>query len=218
MMQRLTRILTTLIFLAAAMLIAACGSIATPEWAADIQATEVAQLATDEHLTAIAPTLTPTNTPRPSATPFPTETPLPTSTPVPPTNTPIPPTATDVPPTAVPTVHVPEGDAANGQRIFNESRTTAQGAWSCSLCHSVTPDEARLIGPGLFNVSVRAESRIPGVSAYDYIHDSILHPQAFIVPADAVGPYPENLMPQNYEEVLTPAELEDVITYLFSLK
>ncbi|MBL8133849.1 MAG: c-type cytochrome [Anaerolineae bacterium] len=231
MMQRSHRLFALLLLTLAALASAACGSVATPEWAAEAQATQVALAATDEHLTAIAPTNTPTNTPLPTSTPVPpTETSAPTSTPLPPTETPAP-TNTPEPPTATsePTQAAggpgsgggnpqPSGDPVAGQVVFTTTYTTASGQWACSLCHTATQDEMRLIGPGLWNVSVRAETRVDGQNAYQYVRHSILAPNDFIVPADAGGPYPPSLMPQNYQEVLTPEELENVIAYLFTLK
>lgn len=219
MMQRFVRALTPLLMILAALAIGACGSVATPEWAADAQSTRVALVATSDYMTSIAPTLTPTHTPLPTNTSIPTSTFIPTNTatPVPPTNTPVPPTETPVPPTAAAQT-APTGDSVNGQKVFTTTYTTAQGPWACSLCHTVSSDQARLIGPGLWGISERAASRVPGESAYDYIHTSIVNPQAFIVPPDAGGPYPENLMPQNWEQVLTPQELQDVIAYLYTLK
>ena len=203
--------------LSAAVFVSACGTVATPEWAADAQATSAALLATDEHLTAIAPTATPTEPP--TATPVP---PTATPTSVPPTATPEPPTATTVPPTAAPPTEPPaaggdevEGDATNGQAIFTTQYTTDKGTWSCAMCHSVTPDEARLIGPGLWNISVRAGERVEGQSAFDYIHESLVDPDVFIAPGDP--PFPQGLMPTNWETVLTPEELNDVIAYLYTL-
>ncbi len=202
----------------AAVFAAACGTVATPEWAAEAQETRAVLLVTDEHLTAIAPTLTPTPIP-------------PTVTPVPPTATPVPPTATTVPPTEAPTQppppptelppppaanEAPEGDPANGQVLFNTQKETANGVWMCSQCHSVTADEMRLIGPGLWNVSVHAETRIPGTEALDYIHTSIVAPNEFIAPGDP--PYPQGLMPQNYGEVFTEEEINDLVAYLVTLK
>jgi mono/diheme cytochrome c family protein len=203
-----------LLGLMAAVFAAACGSVATPEWAAEAQATRAALAATDEHLTAIAPTLTPTPIP-PTATPVP-----PTATPVPASATPVPPTATTAPtetPTETPAPVDPlaSADPAAGQALFNEPHETANGVWACSQCHSVTPDEMRLIGPGLFNVSTHAETRVEGQSAYDYLHTSIVHPNDFIAPGDP--PFPAGLMPQNFEEVLTEEEINDLIAYLFTL-
>lgn len=217
-MQRFTRVLSPVLLIAAVFLTAACGTVATPEWAADVQSTLVAQVSTDEHLTAIAPTFTPTFTAVP---PTATNTPEPpTVTPVPPTETPLPATATPLPPTEVPAVAAsePTGDAAAGQVVFNTTYTTASGQWACVLCHSPAPEQLRLIGPGLWDVSVRAETRVEGQNAYDYLHTAIVAPNDYIVPEDAGGPYPPGLMPQNYAEVLTPEDLENVIAYLYTLK
>ena len=46
-----------------------------------------------------------------------------------------------------------------------------------------------------------------------YLRTSITHPNDFIVPG-----YPENLMPQNYGEILTEAEVDDLIAYLLTLQ
>lgn len=212
------RVLLPALALCAAVAASACGTVATPEWAAEAQGTQAALLVTSEHLTEIAPTLTPTTPP--TATPVP---PTATATTAP---TEVPTEAPTEPPTAVPTVEATAevaasgagevtGDPENGQVVFTTTHETASGVWACAQCHSVTPDEARLIGPGLWNVSIHAETRVEGQSAYDYIHESIVDPNAFIAPGDP--PYPANLMPQNWEEVLTPEELNDLIAYLYTL-
>jgi cytochrome c2 len=121
-------------------------------------------------------------------------------------------------PAAPQRVSQPSGDPEAGRVIYNQTYVTSSGGWACSLCHSVTPNEQRLIGPGLWNIAVRGETRVEGQNAYEYIHTSIVAPNDYIVPADAGGPYPPGLMPQNYAEVLTEQELEDVIAYLFTLR
>ncbi len=224
------RMLLPALALCAGVAAAACGTVATPEWAAEALATRTVQAATDEYLTSIAPTATPIP---PTATPVPpTNTPLPTATPLPATDTPVPPTATPVPPTAAATQEasaggsglsdadaiataVAAGDAANGQVIFTTPHDTANGTWACSQCHSVTPDQARIIGPGLWDIASVAGSYVPGENAVEYIHQSIVDPNAFIAPGNP--PFPPNLMPQNWGDVLTPQELNDVIAYLLSL-
>ncbi len=90
MPSRSIRLLLPVLALIAGMAVAACGTAATPEWAAEAQATQVAMAATNDHLTAIAPTATFTSTP--------------TDTPIPPTATP---TDTPVPPTATPALPTP---------------------------------------------------------------------------------------------------------------
>ena len=90
----------------------------------------------------------------------------------------------------------------------------------CSACHSVSEDELRLVGPGLWDIGNRsAEERLSETddeTVVEYIYASIVNPQAYIVPGDPA--YPENLMPPNYEEVLTEDELNGVIAYLLSLE
>jgi mono/diheme cytochrome c family protein len=199
----------------AASLLAACGSIATPEWAAEVQETQVALAATSEHLTEIAPTAT--NTPTEEAT----------ATPVPATATSVPPTATNtveaatatITPSPIPTeitaagsADTVSGDPVNGQELFNLLRTEV--GFACATCHYVD-QEARLIGPGLLGISERAATRVEGQSALEYLHTSIVNPNAYIVEADP--PYPPGLMPQIYEQLWTEEELNDIIAYLFTL-
>jgi mono/diheme cytochrome c family protein len=218
MRARLIRFVFPAVALAAVFGAAACGSVATPEWAAEAQSTQVALAATSDHLTAIAPTHTPTNTTVP---PTATNTGVPTAT-IAPTNT-LPPTeaptvaATAVPATAAPTeVANAGGNAANGQTIFTTQHTLPDGvSWMCASCHSVTPDEMVLIGPGLYNVSVRSQTYGLGETPEEYIHNSIVHPQDFIAPHPAGGQWPL-LMPQ-WGEVLTDDEVNDLVAYLMTL-
>jgi cytochrome c2 len=206
-----------------ALALAACGAVATPEWAADVQETRVAQAATADYLTSIAPTATATPSPTASATPTasptvipPTETTAPTSTPE----------ATEAPteeaaaeaedPLAL---ALAAGDPANGQAIFGMFYSLPDGSsWACSSCHSITPNEVVQIGPGLWNVSVRGAERVEGQNAVEYIHNSILHP------ADYIAPLPEGQaiwalnMPLGWGEVLSEQDLNDVIAYLVTLR
>jgi len=138
------------------LILAACGTVATPVWSEQAQETQVAMAATSEQLTAIAPTVTPappTNTPLPE----------PTATTVPPTATPVPPTdvptETPIPPTATTeaAAQTVSGDAAKGQALFNEMR--AEVNFACVTCHYPN-QEAQLIGPGLLNIATRAETRV----------------------------------------------------------
>jgi mono/diheme cytochrome c family protein len=228
---KFVRVLLTTLALSAGIAAAACGTVATPEWAASVLATQTSAAATSAYQTSIAPTAT--STPIPSATPVPA-----TATPVPPTATTAPPTATAVPPTAVPpTAAATEasaavvgagmsdadaikaalaaGDPVNGQKVFTTAHNTANGTWACAQCHSVTADQARIIGPGLYNLQAVAGTYVPGENVVEYIHNSIVNPNAFIAPGDP--PFPPNLMPQNWGDVLTPQELNDVIAYLLTL-
>jgi len=205
-MSRLLRVTPILVVL----LIAACGTVATPVWSEQAQGTQAALAATSDYETSIAPTATPIP---PTATP--TEVP-PTATSVPATATTAPtsepPTATAIPPTATPEQAAagPSGDAEKGKALFETF--FEQVSFACNTCHYVD-SEQRLIGPGLLNVSTRAETRVEGQSAEEYIRNSIVNPSAFVVPD-----YPDGLMPQVYGDILSEQDIQDIIAYLFTLK
>lgn len=124
----------------------------------------------------------------------------------------LPPTATATSiPTQAPLVQgASEGDAANGQVLFNTFQPAA--SFACGTCHYVDRED-QLIGPGLLNVSLRAESRVPGMSVYDYLHTSIVNPGAFVVPN-----FPDGLMPRNWAEIYSEQEINDLIAYLMTLQ
>lgn len=208
-----------LLLVIVALVAGACGTPATPEWAAEVEQTQVAQAETAAYETSIAPTATPTNTPSP--TPLP-----PTATPVPPTatptETPAPPTATFTP-SPIPTqaedtgdtgaAATVDGDPEAGRAAFELMRTEV--GFSCAICHHVN-QPGRLIGPSLQGIGERAATRIEGQNAVEYLRNSILHPNDYLV-EDETGTYPASLMPQTYESVLTEQEINDIIAYLLTL-
>ena len=106
-------------------------------------------------------------------------------------------TAIDVPP--------PPG-AAEGKEVFEDR---SQGA--CDVCH--TTDGGRLVGPSLEGVAVRAETRVPGMSARDYLVESILDPEAYVVEG-----YRGDQMLPIYRERLDDAQIEALVTYLLTLR
>jgi cytochrome c551/c552/uncharacterized protein YceK len=211
--------MTKLTLLALAVLglcLSACGTVATPEWAAEAQGTRAALAATASHETEIAPTATPTTVP-PTATSIPA-----TPTPVPATATSVPPTAapttapTSAPPTAAPAAAASDinysgtGDPKKGDELFHTMRNEV--GFACATCHRIDSTE-RLIGPGLLDVAQWAKDNIKDQTPQEYIHSSIVHPSAFVVPD-----YPDGLMPQTYEQIFTPGQIEDLVAYVMSLK
>lgn len=156
--------------------------------------------------TAIA-TLEPTNTPFPTLTP----TPAPTDTPKP-THT-LNPTNTRTPTSGL------RGDPAHGARLF--------ASLPCSSCHDVTrPFPGGDICPNLGNIASEAERivRLPeyrgrATNAAEYIRESILDPNAYIVPGEqyrtADG---QSVMPKTFGQTLTPAEIDDLVAFLLQQK
>jgi cytochrome c len=51
----------------------------------------------------------------------------------------------------------------------------------CVGCHTLAGVSAGRIGPDLTDLAARAGSRVPGLTATDYVRQSLGDPQAFIV-------------------------------------
>jgi mono/diheme cytochrome c family protein len=100
-------------------------------------------------------------------------------------------------------------NASNGKQLFNTFQPAA--GMACATCHRVDSEE-RLVGPGLLNVGKRAQTRIPGMSAIEYLHQSIVRPSAYIVEGYS------DLMPKNWGQVFSKAQIDDLIAYLLTLK
>lgn len=102
------------------------------------------------------------------------------------------------------------GDPDAGQILF--SQTAIREAPSCSSCHSLEPGQV-LVGPSLAGIASRAGERKSGIDAEAYIRESILNPNAYIVPG-----FSEGMMYQEFKEVLTEEEVENLTAYLLSLR
>ena len=110
-------------------------------------------------------------------------------------------------------VELPEGDAAKG-----ETTATDKG---CVVCHVTTPTgpawPATADAPG---IGTRAEQRPTepdytgaATSPEKYLLESIVAPDAYVVPGFSAG-----VMPKNYGETLTAQETADLIAYMLTLK
>jgi cytochrome c oxidase subunit 2 len=83
----------------------------------------------------------------------------------------------------------------------------------CVGCHSTTEIAATVpVGPDLTRLPATAKDRVPGLSAEAYVRQSLLEPQAFIVPdyrhPGLIGQMPR--LPLNEEEVAA------LVAYLLS--
>jgi mono/diheme cytochrome c family protein len=123
-------------------------------------------------------------------------------------------------PTPVPLT--PEQEA--GQAVYLKA--------GCNACHAIRGVGTQgAVGPNLNQMGVVAEERIASdrykqqvtgqpaaTTGPDYIRQSILHPNAYIVEQCPQGACPAGVMPQIYEQQLTPEELNNLVTYLSSLR
>ena len=97
---------------------------------------------------------------------------------------------------------------AAGEAIF---RAGANDAPACATCHSLDPNN-NTVAPSLVGLSTRAGSRVEGLSADEYVHQSITMPNAFVVPGYSAG-----VMYPGYGEKLTPEQIDDLAAYVLSL-
>ncbi|MBI1281628.1 MAG: c-type cytochrome [Anaerolineaceae bacterium] len=98
---------------------------------------------------------------------------------------------------------------AQGETIF---RSGANGAPACITCH-LLENGATGVGPSLLGISEIAGSRVSGLSAEDYIRQSILRPNDYVVEGYASG-----LMYQNYAGQLQTSDVDALVAYVLSLK
>ncbi len=104
------------------------------------------------------------------------------------------------------------GDASRGKELYQKSVLGPKAAPGCITCHSLEPD-VTLVGPSHAGIASRADSIVPGLSAEEYIRESIIHPDAHV----KEGFFP-GIMYQRYGEDLTEQEIRDLVTFMLTLK
>lgn len=190
-------------------LLAGCGT-----FAPTIKQITTSTAIAEANLTQTQTTSTPTRTSTPTLEPSSTATERPTAT--------LEPTVTQIPTIESTSTPVPleeldafarviaSHDAENGAILFQTFQPEA--GFACSTCHR-SDSEDRLIGPGLLNVGTRAETRVTGQPALEYIYTSMTSPSEYVVPE-----YPDELMPANWAEIYSEDEIYDIIAYLLTLE
>ncbi|MEI2689403.1 MAG: 4Fe-4S binding protein [Anaerolineae bacterium] len=101
-------------------------------------------------------------------------------------------------------------DPAAGERLFNGATMGANAG--CQICHSLKPD-VQLVGPSLAGVATRAETRVAGMAAEDYLMQSLVDPDAYVVE----GFQPGQMRP-DLAQALTQQELDDLVAFLLTLR
>lgn len=122
-------------------------------------------------------------------------------------------------PAPVTTAPAPAGGdlAAQGQNIFitgiGEGAATA-----CGTCHTIEGVERAvgLLGPDLTHIATEAATRQAGVSARDYLVESIKSPESFI--AEGVERATPGLMTAAITGGLTDADVEALVVFLLEQK
>lgn len=104
---------------------------------------------------------------------------------------------------------LPQGDPAQGELLFSGQ---GDGELQCSACHSLKPGKT-LVGPSLADIGATADTRIEGYSAEEYLRESILQPNAYVVEG-----FQPDIMPDNLGKRMNEQQLADLIAFLVTLK
>jgi cytochrome c oxidase subunit 2 len=89
----------------------------------------------------------------------------------------------------------------------------AFNVYGCNACHALSSAGAvGAIGPKLDGIGTHAGSTVPGQSAEEYIRTAILQPAAHL--ATGFG----DLMPKDYEQRMTPDDLDALVKFLLEEK
>ncbi len=90
---------------------------------------------------------------------------------------------------------------------------------TCGGCHVIpgVPGAVGITGPSLVNLGEVAAQRIEGYTAEEYIHESIVNPDAYVVAECPNAPCVAGVMQPSFAETWSEAELALVVDYLASL-
>jgi len=111
----------------------------------------------------------------------------------------------------------PAGDAKRGEKLFS--------TLPCVSCHDVTkPWPGGDICPNLGNIATEAarlvrtrEYRGKAKTAAEYIRESIVEPNAYIVPGAAYRTADgHSVMPKDFGATLSDAQIDDLVAYLLT--
>ncbi len=98
---------------------------------------------------------------------------------------------------------------SSGKELFE--RVTLGSAAGCKTCHSLEPGTV-IIGPSMAEVGDQAALRVSGLTAEEYLKQSIVDPNAYIVEG-----FPGSVMPNTYVNDITEEEIDKLVAYMLSI-
>ena len=105
-------------------------------------------------------------------------------------------------------------DAANGEKLYNQATLGSKSAEGCASCHNMDASEGdETDAPFTAGTATRAESRVPGLSAEEYIMEYIVNPDAYLVEGFEAGS-----MYQSWGDDLSEEQIADILAYLVTVK
>ena len=109
------------------------------------------------------------------------------------------------------------GLVAMGQDLFMVAPASVgpQALW-CNTCHQIEGLAAGLIGPDLTHIATDAGTRRPGMSAEQYLRESIVDPEVFI--PTGIERATAGLMTEAITSGLTDEQVDALVAYLLTLE
>jgi cytochrome c2 len=100
--------------------------------------------------------------------------------------------------------------AKAGEELFKQTIIDTQAG--CATCHSVEAGVV-IVGPSMAGIAGRAGSTVSGMSAEEYLRQSILEPDSHLVEG-----FPSGTMPQVWSDVHSTDQVDQLVAYLMTLK
>jgi nitric oxide reductase subunit C len=111
------------------------------------------------------------------------------------------------------------GNAANGEKLFNQATIGKDNLPGCKTCHSLVKDQ-KLVGPSLAGIATDAANTVKEAdykgtakTAEEWLRESITNPNV-----DVPEGHAPNVMPQNFKDELTPDQINDLVAFLMTQK
>lgn len=102
--------------------------------------------------------------------------------------------------------------AARGEELYKQTTIGSASAPGCITCHSLD-EGVTLVGPSHAGIGTRAETSVEGMSAAEFLEQSIREPDVVITDGFSPG-----VMYQNYDTDLSDQEIADLVAFLETLK
>jgi mono/diheme cytochrome c family protein len=103
------------------------------------------------------------------------------------------------------------GDPERGRQIWDGGGGVLSGG--CQECHSLDGSEQTVgpvIAPTWQGISGRAGDRVPGLSAEEYLRESIVEPAAYIVEGYS------DIMPKGFKILLSGEDIDSLVAFLLT--
>lgn len=111
-----------------------------------------------------------------------------------------------------------KGAGSAGEKVFQSAMPP------CATCHQLKAG-VNQPGPSLAGIATRAAQRVAAKDykgkakdARAYLRESIMAPDAYIVPGQTYAANGQSLMPKTYAQALKPEQIDQLVDYMMTLK